>query len=151
MSPKDLVRTFYEHVISENRLDLLADYVAASCRLVSGRDSQPLGADGMAEHIRATKQTYPDYTLQILRQFCDGETVVSEFLMEGTHAGVWLGIPPTGRKLSFTGINIDRVRGGKIVEHSGAVNTFETLLAEHLIQPASSGRSNPVHDKESPQ
>ena len=62
--------------------------------------------------------------------------MISEFQMEGTHAGTWLGIPPTGRRLSFTGVNIDRVSGGKIVEHGGAVNTFETLLAEQLIEPA---------------
>ena len=137
MSPKDLVRAFYERVVSENRLDLVPAYIAPSCRLISGADSHPLGADGMAAHIRATKGTYPDYTIRILRQFCDGEYVISEFLMEGTHAGAWLGISPTGRRLSFTGVNIDRVVRGKIVEHGGAVNTFETLLAEHLIQPAS--------------
>ena len=137
MPPKDLVRAFYEHVVSENRLEMIPAYVAQSCRLVSGADSRPMGAEGMEAHIRATKRTYPDYTVRILRQFCDGEYVISEFVMEGTHSGTWLGISPTGRRLSFTGVNIDRVREGKIVEHGGAVNTFETLLAERLIQPAS--------------
>lgn len=137
MDPKDLVRAFYERVVSENRLDEISAYVSPFCRLVNGTDSRPLGAEGMAEHIRATKGTYPDYTIQILRQFRDGEYVISEFQMEDTHAGTWLGIPPTGRRLSFTGINIDRVSGGKIVEHGGAVNTFETLLAEQLIKPVS--------------
>ena len=137
MDPKDLVRAFYERVVSENRLDEISAYVSPVCRLVNGTDSRPLGAEGMAEHIRATKGTYPDYTIRILRQFRDGEYVISEFQMEGTHAGTWLGIPPTGRRLAFTGVNIDRVSGGKIVEHGGAVNTFETLLAEQLIKPVS--------------
>lgn len=87
----------------------------------------------MIEHIAATKQTYPDYSMKIIKQYCDGEYVISEFIMEGTHASEWIGIKPTHKKLSFTGVNIDRVINGKIVEHGGAVNTFEALLEADLI------------------
>ncbi len=51
----------------------------------------------------------------------------------GTHEGEWLGIKPTHKKLSFSGINIDKIVDGKIVEHGGAVNTFETLWENGLI------------------
>ena len=54
--------------------------------------------------------------------------------MEGTHLGEFCGIAPSGRRLSFTGVDIDRVEGGRIVEHGGAVNTFDTLLAHGLIR-----------------
>ena len=47
----------------------------------------PVGIDGMKEHIKATKQTYPDYRMKIIKQFCDGDYVISEFIMEGTHKG----------------------------------------------------------------
>jgi len=55
--------------------------------------------------------------------------------MQGKHEGQWIGIKPTGRTLSFNGVDIDRMVDGKIVEHGGAVNTFETLLENRLIQP----------------
>lgn len=55
--------------------------------------------------------------------------------MTGTHEGEWIGIKPTHKKLSFTGVNIDRVINGKIIEHGGSVNTFETLLEANLIKP----------------
>ena len=60
----------------------------------------------------------------------------SEFFMEGTHEGEWIGIKPTHKRLSFTGVDIDKVIDGKIVEHGGAVNTFETLYEQHMIKPA---------------
>ncbi len=41
---------------------------------------------------------------------------------------------PTGKKLTFIGVDIDKVIDGKIVEHGGAVNTFETLFQEGLIR-----------------
>jgi len=43
---------------------------------------------------------------------------------------------PTGKVLTFTGVDIDRVSDGKIIEHRGAINTFETLFEEKIIQPA---------------
>lgn len=39
----------------------------------------------------------------------------------------------TGKRLVFTGVDIDKVIDGLIVEHSGAVNTFETLFEAGMI------------------
>ena len=134
--PAELVRHFYEVVISQNQADRIATFLSPDCTLRTGRDRQPLGVAGMQQHLAATKRTYPDYAIRITRQFCDGEYVISEFQMTGTHEGEWLGIRPSHRRLTFTGINIDRVVDGRIVEHGGAVNTFETLLSAGLIGPA---------------
>ncbi len=73
--------------------------------------------------------------MKIIRQFEDDNYVISEFIMEGTHEGEWLGMKPTHKKLTFTGVDIDKVVDGKIVEHGGAVNTFDTLYAEGMLKP----------------
>ena len=89
----------------------------------------------MRDHLPAVRGTCPDYSVGILRQYADGETVLSEFILEGTLAGERLGIQPAHKRLSSTGVGIDKVVDGKIVEHGGAVNTFETLYESHLIGP----------------
>ena len=48
--------------------------------------------------------------------------------MTGTHLGKWMGIKPTGKIIQVTGVNLDKVINGKIVEHGGATNLFESLL-----------------------
>jgi predicted ester cyclase len=73
--------------------------------------------------------------MRIIRQHCDGEYVISEFIMQAEHVEVWIGIKPTGKALTLTGVDIDRMVDGKIVEHGGAVNTVETLWENRLIQP----------------
>jgi hypothetical protein len=79
-----------------------------------------------------------NYTdLIIIRQYIDRDYVISEIITEGTHLGEWLGIKPSGKKLVFTGVNIDRLINGKIVEHGGAANIFDTFWAEKIIQPYS--------------
>ena len=41
----------------------------------------------------------PMLLVNTLRQFTDGKYVISEFVLRGTHGGLWLGIHPTGRVL----------------------------------------------------
>lgn len=89
----------------------------------------------MRDHLTAVRGTCPDYSMGILRQYADGETVISEFILEGSLAGERFGIKPAHKRLSFTGVDIDKVVDGKIVEHGGTVNTFETLYESHLIGP----------------
>lgn len=45
-----------------------------------------------------------------------------------------VGIKPTHKKLIFTGAANDKVVERKIIEHGGAVNTFDTLYEHYLIQ-----------------
>ena len=133
MKSAERIKYFYETIISENEIERMAEFISPECCVKMGEKLIPVGIDGMKEHIKATKQTYPDYRMKITKQFCDGDYVISEFIMEGTHKGEWIGIKPTGKRLVFTGVDIDKVIDGLIVEHSGAVNTFETLFEAGMI------------------
>lgn len=133
MNSAERVKYFYETIISENLGRRVAEFVSPKCCVKVGERLIPVGVEGMKEHIQATKQTYPDYRMKIIKQFCDGDYVISEFVMEGTHKGEWIGIKPTNKRLVFTGVDIDKVVDGMIVEHGGAVNTFETLFEAGVI------------------
>lgn len=133
MNSAERVKYFYETIISENQVERVAEFVSPKCCVKVGERLIPAGVEGMKEHIQATKQTYPDYRMKIIKQFCDGDYVISEFVMEGTHKGEWIGIKPTNKRLVFTGVDIDKVVDGMIVEHGGAVNTFETLFEAGVI------------------
>ncbi|WP_297301367.1 ester cyclase, partial [uncultured Oscillibacter sp.] len=70
----------------------------------------------------------------LLVQYIEGDYVISEFIMKGTHKGDFFGIKPTNKVLDITGVDIDKVIDGRIVEHGGAANTFETFFEHHLIR-----------------
>jgi len=40
---------------------------------------------------------------------------------------------PTGKTITFTGVNVDRLKDGKIVEHGGAANLMDPLLKAGVI------------------
>lgn len=135
MEKTEIIKYFYETLVSKNILDELPLYISEDCVLKIGENVIPIGLDGMKQHLTDVKKTYPDYSMKIIRQYTDGDYVISEFIMEGTHEGEWIGIKPTHRRLTFTGVDIDKVVDGKIVEHGGAVNTFDTLYEQNLIKP----------------
>lgn len=135
MNSKEVIKYFYEVVVSENLLDELPKYISNACVQKDGKNEIFMGIEGMRQHLLAIRKTYPDYTMEIIRQFEDGETVVSEFIMRGTHKGEFIGITPTNKVIEMKGVDIDKVVNGKIVEHGGAVNTFDAFWENGLIKP----------------
>ncbi len=128
------LKYFYEVIVSDNLLDEISKYISEDCVQRIGEKEMFIGIDGMKDHLLALKKTYPDYTMKIIRQYEADDYVISEFIMKGTHKGEFFGITPTNKILEITGVDIDKVIDGKIVEHGGATNTFETFFEHHLIQ-----------------
>ncbi len=122
---KLLVRRFYEEVGVSGNVDRLPEFVS------------PDYAREMKEHLLGVRETYPDGHLTVEQQIAEGEWVVTRVTMRGTHAGgAWLGMTPTGKKVEMTGVNVDRVVDGLIVEHDGAANLLEPLLEIGAIRIA---------------
>ena len=135
MNNKDIIKHFYEVVVSDNLLDELPQYIAEDCVQTVGENKEYIGLDGMRQHLAAVRKTYPDYMMTIIRQFEDGDTVISEFIMRGTHCGEFIGITPTNKVIEITGVDIDKVVDGKIIEHGGAANSFDAFWKNGLIKP----------------
>ncbi|MBN1892899.1 ester cyclase [bacterium] len=134
MDKKEMIKYFYEQVVSKNLIDEVEKHVSADCTARNGETTIPVGLSGMKQHVMDVRTTCPDLKIRIIRQHADRDFVISEIITEGTHLGEWLGIKPSGKKLVFTGVNIDKVAGNKIVEHGGAANIFDTFWAEKIIQ-----------------
>ena len=59
---------------------------------------------------------FPDVQLTIEDLIAEGDKVTTCYTGRGTHRGEFLGVPPTGKQASWTGIEIDRIEEDKIVE-----------------------------------
>ncbi len=134
MDKKQMIKEFYENIVSNNLINEVENYVSVDCTARSGETIIPIGLEGMKQHLIDVRITYPDLKIKIVRQHIDRDFVISEIITEGTHLGEWLGIKPSGKKLLFTGVNIDKVIDNKIVEHGGAANIFDTFWSEKIIQ-----------------
>ena len=135
MDNKEIVKYFYEVIATKNQLDEFSRYILENCIQRYGQKRMHLGVEGMKKHFLAVRETYPDFAMKIYNQYEDKNYVISEFIMRGTHKDEFIGITPTNKVIEITGINIDKILDGKIIEHSGAASTFEAFFENGLIKP----------------
>lgn len=74
------------------------------------------GPDSLKKFIQEFRSAFPDYKDTIEDQIAEGNKVVTRFTSQGTQKGSLMGIAPTNKKATWTGIVIDRIENGKIVE-----------------------------------
>jgi len=63
------------------------------------------------------RTAFPDVRFTVEDQIADGDLLANRFTVRGTHQGEFMGIPPTGKQATVSGIDMIRVRDGKVVEH----------------------------------
>lgn len=77
--------------------------------------------------IARIRMIFPDIAVSIEDQLADGDKVATRWTLSGTHSGELWGIPATGRRVSYTGITINRLHEGRIVEDWCEVNLMSIL------------------------
>lgn len=83
--------------------------------------------DGLDRLMEMTLAAFPDMHISVRRCLCDGDTVVSEEVMEGTHKGPFAGLAPTGRGVQLPMVHVTVVRDGQIVERTAYHDTAGIL------------------------
>ena len=125
---KKLIRKYIEEIVNTGNIDKIEKYISPNYTEIHEGNRHPIGLSGAIDHIIGVRQTYPDLNLTVDQQIAEGDWVATCITAIGTHTGSWLGIKPTGKRVTFTGVNIEKVEEGKITEHGGAAN----LLLEFL-------------------
>lgn len=85
------------------------------------------GAQALKEVFLRLHRAYPDLHVAIEDLIGEGDRVVSRNVVSGTHRGEYMGIPPTGRSVTYTEIFIFRFVNGKIAETWGVVDVLSQL------------------------
>jgi steroid delta-isomerase-like uncharacterized protein len=115
---KKIVRR-YQEIYNSNNLDTLVEVVSEDILTPRIMPGIPSGIEGAKAAHRIMLAGFPDYQTIIDDMLAEGDKVAARITMTGTHKGEFMGIPPTGKHVSFTGIYIARIANGKIVEHWG--------------------------------
>lgn len=96
------------------------------------------GIEAWKKFIIEFHQAFPDFHDTIEDQIAEEDKVVTRFTSQGTQKGEIMGISPTGKQVSWTGISIDRIKDGKIVESWGdwdMMSMMQQLGAVSLSEP----------------
>ena len=80
------------------------------------------GLEAWREFTAPFVEAFPDLRLTIQDIAAEGDTVAARVAFRGTHRGEFQGLPPTGKEVAFSSIEIDRVVDGKVEEHWVEIN-----------------------------
>ena len=116
-SNKKIVHRFIEECWNKGDLSKVPELMAANCRF-----HDPVfphlaaGAENMRRHIESCRKGFPDLRFTIDDTIAERNEVVLHWTISGTQKGEFLGVPPTNKKAIVTGMSIDRLENGKIME-----------------------------------
>jgi len=101
----------YNHGVADEATEIFAaDFVA----YMPGQP--PMDRATFEHYVAGTTVVFPGYTYEIHDQIAQGDIVVNRITWRGIHGGELAGIPPTGRPLELRGINMFKVKDGRVVE-----------------------------------
>jgi steroid delta-isomerase-like uncharacterized protein len=141
MTASVTARRFFEEVWSDGTLDLVAELFSSGyVGHPSGPEEPVQGRAGVSEYVRRLREGVPDLTITVEDQVADGGKVATRWTARGTHDGELMGIDPTGRSATVTGITIQRFdAGGQIVEGWTSWDMLG-LLQQLGVAPQPAGR-----------
>ena len=131
---KHIVRAYIENIINTGDVDDIEKYISEDFIEVHNNKKENIGLEEAKKRVLSYRKTYPDFNVDIDQQIAEGDWVATCCTISGTHLGEWLNVKPTGKKISYTGVIVDKLVNGRIIEHGGAVNLFDALYEIGVIK-----------------
>lgn len=138
---KAVIRRFVEEV--QNKQDWAAydelndpDFVN-----LSAPPGTPADREGGKFFLQAFAAAYPDAVITIDDMFAEGDAVITRKTFTGTNEGEFMGVPATGRRVSFQYVDIMRVRDGRIISHWNVLDQYSWMVQLGLVPDPSGSPS----------
>ena len=93
------------------------------------------GVQAIKEVFTTLHRAFPDLRVTIEDLIAEGDKVVSRNSVTGTHHGAYMGVPPTGRSITYNEIFILRFVDGRIAETWGVVDVASQMRQLGVMQP----------------
>ncbi|MBW3625252.1 MAG: ester cyclase [Armatimonadetes bacterium] len=113
-----LIRRWFEEVWNEKRVEAIDELYAddAIAHGLGEGGGDVVGPEGFKQFHTTFCQAFPDMQITVEEVITDGDRAAARFSGWGTHQGDALGVPPTGNRVTFTGMTFTRWEDGKIQE-----------------------------------
>jgi steroid delta-isomerase-like uncharacterized protein len=129
-------RRYWEDLFTAGDLAVADEIIAPEWTIHNpGVPANLRGPAGVKQMVGMFRAAFPDLRIEVEEQVVDGEHVLNRYTARGTHLGPFQGIPATGRPVTVTGLAIDRIVDGRLVERWGHFDTLG-LLRQLGVVPA---------------
>ena len=136
---KAIVRRWMEECYNQGNLAVADELIAPDYVNHSAPLGQVPGVEGEKQYATMIRSAYPDFHVAIEDQIAEGDKVVTRYTVRGTHEGEFMGIPPTDKQITVTGVHIHRIAGGKVVEGWSEFDQLGALQQLGVVPPMGEG------------
>jgi len=133
---KAIVRRFIE-AYNKHDLSSFEDFVAPD---FVDHTHQQQGLESLKQLFAMAFKAFPDWHETIEDIIAEGDKVWIHVKTTGTHTGEWMGIPPTGKKVTTEMVDIYRIVNGKHVEGRFVVDQLDFLKKLGLVEYTEKGK-----------
>jgi steroid delta-isomerase-like uncharacterized protein len=116
---KQTCRLFLQTVFNEGRLGLASAFLSPDAvhhDLGLDAEEARCGSEPLVENLYLYRFAFPDLRVEIQDMVAEGDRVVTRLVLTGTHTQRLMGIAASGRRVRISGVRIDRLAEGHIVE-----------------------------------
>jgi steroid delta-isomerase-like uncharacterized protein len=106
----------YVYEVNKQNYDAFDEFVVDDYVDHDPIPGQKTGRAALKQAYRAFSSAFPDIWFTFEDLVAEGDLVVGRGVIEGTHKGAFLGVPPTNKRIRWTGTRMFRVRNGKVIE-----------------------------------
>jgi predicted ester cyclase len=93
----------------------------------------PLDSEGWTGFLAAFVEAFPDLHITVEDAVAEGDLVAQRVHFAGTHRGEFQGLPPTHRKVTFSGLELNRFVDGRVAEHWFQLDALTLLQQLGLV------------------
>ena len=124
---KSLFRGVVKECYNKRDLGVLDKFFAADVVDHAAPPGLPPGLEAGRILLGAFFSAFPDLQYTLEDVMAEGDKVVARATIRGTQTGEFAGIPPTGKPIMISVIDIWRVANGKLVEHWHVLDQLSML------------------------
>jgi len=124
---KALLHRFVEELVNQGNMAVAPELVAPDFIELDPFPGQTPGRAGLIESIERLRAAFPDLIWRIEETVAEGEQVASLHSWSGTHRGEFLGIAPTGKRVSMRCMTFDTYEDGKLKKSRLMMNVLSLL------------------------
>lgn len=126
MNSKELVLNYIERVWNGNSVEALKELTTDNFIYHLG-DQLSFDHNGFIKFLASMYAAFPDWNVKPVEVIAENNMAAVQWSGEVTHEGIFHGIPPTGKKITVSGINIYKIENGKIVSEWEQTDTISIL------------------------
>jgi steroid delta-isomerase-like uncharacterized protein len=116
ISNRDLAKRFIEEAVNGRNLDVIDETVTEDFAYIDPTIGTIKGQDGLKDLMSRLFSAFPDLVWTVEEEVSDGNTLASRYSWTATQDGNYRAIPATHKKVTTSGVSINKISDGRLAE-----------------------------------